>query len=92
MEGGMARILNVFLALSTLTLAGLWYGDRQRFPVSYVVCNANFGACSVAARFDDMTGCKQAEERGNWYCNSTDPRNIVCQAEKSTISATYCAE
>jgi len=64
-------VLNIFLLTKTET-----------FPIKYEVCEQGYTNCFVNARFKDMYSCQREVEKGNWYCDETDPNNIQCRVPK----------
>lgn len=89
------RMYKLFSIVGFLVSAGLVcliVRELFRFPVSYMVCAADYSDCFVAAKFDDMSSCQSWVERGGWYCDSTDSSNIQCVDADSEIAFAVCVE
>lgn len=79
----------IFL-LAAITLFGLYSMTKNRFPVTYKVCDANYQSCNVIAKFKDRYDCEITNKKWGWYCDQTDKSNIKCQEKESKISVGYC--
>jgi len=73
-----------------ITLSVVVY-EKIRFPIKYIICDSLYENCFTNAKFKDMDSCQVAKEKGGWYCDQTDKRNIKCEEKDSEISTAYCS-
>jgi len=81
------KLIVVILLASSFVLILI---KDTKFPVDYIICNSDYTGCFVDAKFPNMVSCQRQVETGNWRCDETNPDNIKCKVEKSSMAVSYC--
>lgn len=82
----------ILLLLMVVVLFIFVVYEKIIFPIKYVICDSLYKNCFVHAKFKDMDSCQVAKEKGGWYCDQTDKRDIRCEDKESEISTAYCSK
>jgi len=83
----------LILALVIMILLNLhsWY-KNSKLPVEYLVCGEGYADCFVSAHFGNMRACQDANEKGGWLCDTSNPKDIKCQVPEQSSAVGYCRE
>ncbi|MDO8493423.1 MAG: hypothetical protein Q7S19_02655 [bacterium] len=85
------KVTKSLLAIVLVLVVWLTY-ENFKFPIKYIICDQLYENCFVHAKFKYMDSCQIIKEKGGWYCDQTDKRNIKCEERDSQISTAYCSE
>lgn len=81
----------VILVLIILTiLSVLFFVEKVRFPVNYMICDTGYTDCYTAAKFSNMQSCQFEVEIGSWLCNSQNPNDIKCKTSTNPTAVSFC--
>jgi|SRR3989339_763352 len=79
------------LLLSGFILSGCNLFE-SKFPIKYHICAKGYKDCKVYAKFDNMDSCQRHARLSGWYCDSRDPKNIICEEKESEAVDSYCSK
>ncbi len=79
--------ITVTILVVATVLGWLLWSERSTWGWEAQVCETGTDRCTTHALYESESTCKPWLEKGNWMCDSRDPKNITCKV--ATTSPYY---